>query len=179
MAYLTRPMLVDAATAIIATVRSYKSRGAPRNERALDPVLFAYLLGRGLKVKRQAEVQVRGQRLRIDFYTKGFNPAVVEWAVRPPRGGQQLGAIQNRSEIQKLSRIPSNKRRLVGRTKYSSRSRYLLLVDLTPARLVLNKDDLEGNYKQVTLGPGRYVRENVTVLYVHETDNFSFRWKAK
>ena len=179
MKYLTKATLRAAGRAIIATVRSYKSDGAPRSERGLDPVLYAYLLACGLDVRRQTQVRVKGKKVRIDFETRGSNPAFIEWAVRPPMGGRQLSGAPNAKELEKLSRIP-NVRKRTGQYRHASRSRYLLLVDLTiGASQQLLIDPTQAEYKAVRLGPGKFVRESVTVVYEHEAASFSFRWKAK
>lgn len=161
---LTFQLLQRAADAVIGVVDSYRSRGAPRSERTLDPALYSFLVGAGTHVERQVPVLVGGRRRRIDFRCKGTNPANLEWALRPSRSGAQLGAQSNASEVKKLSRT-------------SNARRYLLLVDLTPARLVKSREELIGDYATIALGPGKYARHSVTVVYVHRTFRCKFIWR--
>jgi len=160
---LTYPLLIDAAKAILATVASYTAPGAPRGERTLDPVLFGFLLGADTQVDRQVSVIVAGKKRRIDFRCRGNNPANLEWALRPRNGGGQLSAKSNASEIRKLSRTTNARR-------------YLLLIDLAPTPW--SKKELAADYKTITLGPGKYIRHSVTVVYVHEDSHFKIIWKA-
>jgi hypothetical protein len=161
---LTYPMLLQAAHAILDTVDSYCSKGAPRSERTLDPVLFGFLLGANTKVDRQVSITVAGVHRRVDFRCRGNNPANLEWVVRPTEGGGQLSARKNTDEIKKLSRSVNARR-------------YLLLLDLTPSGSELSKESLESDYRTITLGPGKYPRHSVTVVYVHRQSEFKFMWR--
>ncbi len=161
---LTYPLLLKAAAAIIAIADSYKSSGAPKTERALDPALYVFLLGAGTHVERQVSVRVAKKKQRIDFRCKGTNPANLEWALRPAANGGQLSARSNETEIKKLSRT-------------SNARRYLLLIDLTRDSLAMQKETLAEEYASSRLGQGRYPRHSVTVVYVHRACRFKFIWR--
>lgn len=125
----------------------------PSDEREVDKILYAYLSGRFGNASRQWSVNLSGgTRGRIDFRTGGPNPLVAELAVRTSQGGN-LSVGANRSELSKLSRVPSTEARV----------RVLLLLDLTVTPL--NYTRLKQGYADHWLGRGRFVRQPVSVVY--------------
>jgi hypothetical protein len=86
---------------------------------------------------------------------------VLEFAVRPPNGIQQLQGPQNQTEVIKLSKIPNTRR-------------ILLLVDLRTK--ALSRGKLKATYDPLHAGRGKKERHPVTVVYVHRTSDFRFTW---
>jgi hypothetical protein len=140
----------------------------PKNERQLDPLFYAYLKGRHstIKVSRQVHVHFvnKSHPSRVDFRLGGSNPTLLELAVRPPGGFQELMGPQNKKELRKLSKFPQTK----------AKRRILLLLDLreTP----LHKVNLKASYASVHAGPGKKGRHAVTVVYVHARTDYWFSW---
>lgn len=155
----------DAGLALIALRECYSR--PPSTERSLDPVLFGYLCGRFTNITRQHKLVLAGSKRpkRIDFRAGTGNPTVLEFAVRPPTGGQFLMGPQNRSELIKLSKV----------TNAKAKSRVLLLVDLAPRAIAEAR--LRGSYAPVNSGPGRWKRHSVRVIYVHKTRTYDFLWR--
>lgn len=157
-----------AAREVIDLLGEYAGKHVPSREMLIDPVLYALLRGRHEKVKRQHTlplVKKRKKAKRIDFRCGGSNPAVLEFAVRPPKGGGQLYGSQNVSELRKLTRVPKTQARL----------RILLLVDLCANPLDVG--NLKATYKCVSSGPGKFARQAVRVVYVHRSVEASFPWR--
>jgi len=105
-----------------------------RTERDFFPLVLAYLHGR----VPCTQTEVGATNGKIDFRIGGPNPAVLELAVAPRALSDpdhppqtfpghklttQLYASQNRTELQKLKKIPQTK----------AKNRYLLLLDLRGA----------------------------------------------
>lgn len=139
---------------------------APHREMLIDPALFGYLRGKHGPVDRQHNVYVYGdvRPKRIDYRLGGNNPVVLEFAVRPATGGGNLLGSQNRSELRKLCRVSTAEARL----------RALLLLDLYHQPHDL--ESLWDTYERVATGPGRYTRNGVRVIYVHEDVNDTYLW---
>ncbi len=155
-----------AAMALLKLREDYSN--PPKRERELDPLLFAYLkghLGR-VKVSRQERVYFAGSKnpSRIDYRIGGGNPSVIEFAVRPPSGVQELMGPQNLKELKKLSKIPTTK----------AKRRILLLLDLK--KTAIAKLKMKASYDPLHVGPGKKNRFPVTVLYVHADMQYSFPW---
>jgi len=136
-------------------------------EMAIDRILYGYLQGTYGNVSRQHRVYIGSNKnpKRIDFRYGTSRPVVVELAVRPTNGGQQLDASANRPELQKLCRIGQSKARL----------RALLLLDMSP--FPLDKESLKQKYDSIHAGRGRFVRNPVQVLYVSKEVNYRFLWR--
>lgn len=157
---------VAAGKALIELRDDYSN--PPNSERGLDPLIYAYLRASHpkLKVARQIHVQFSNSSRpsRIDYRVGGSNPTVIELAVRPPHGIQQLHGPQNLSELKKLSKVPMSK----------ARRRILLLIDLKAHSL--SRAFLKATYDPLHAGKGKKVRHPVTVVYVHRFSNFWFTW---
>ncbi len=140
-------------------------------ETELDPIFFGYLTGRypKIRVSRQFHVRFASSKnpSRIDFRIGGTNPTLLELAVRPPEGTQQLNGPQNHTELKKLSKFPNSE----------ARRRILLLIDLKNEPI--DKETLEGTYKELHAGRGNRKRHPVTVVYVHENRNGKTRKSTK
>jgi len=159
----------EAAQALIELRRDYSN--PPKTERGLDPIFYGYIRAAHphVKVSRQIHMKFHGSSRpsRIDYRLGGTNPSVVELAVRPSDGQQQLCGPQNYQELLKLSKvIPSKAKR-----------RILLLVDLK--KNPMQQTTLQPTYDALHAGRGRKARHAVTVVYVHSTLQYSFTWKAK
>ena len=141
----------------------------PRCERELDPLFYAYLKGahRQVRVSRQAHVRFSNRKnpSRIDYRLGGSNPTLLELAVRPPNGTQELMGRQNTKELRKLSKF----------SQTTAKRRILLLLDLKA--IPIQKLRLKSSYKTVHAGPGKKHRSAVTVVYVHAKSHYNFSWK--
>lgn len=160
---------IEAAKALIQLRRDYSN--PPKTERGLDPIFYGYIRAAHphVKVSRQIPIKFHGARKpsRIDYRLGGTNPSVVELAVRPVDGQQQLCGPQNHEELRKLSKvIPSKAKR-----------RILLLVDLK--KTPVQETSLKPTYDSLHAGQGRKARHAVTVVYVHSTLQYSFTWKPR
>lgn len=158
---------LEAAAQRVISLLSHYSR-PPDREMLLDGILYAYLDGCFGSMSRQHHVKrSNGQRpSRIDFRFGGNNPSMIEFAVRPARGGGQLYGSQNRSELSKLIRVPQAR----------ARRRLLLLIDLHHDAITQSR--LEPTYKCLNAGPGRFGRHSVRVVYVHRALSYSFLWRG-
>lgn len=160
---------ITAALNLIGLRKQYTN--PPKTERGLDPIFFGYITAAhpGALVSRQLHIRFHGAAVpsRIDFRIGGTNPTVLELAVRPCDGQQQLNGKQNHDELFKLSKVPPNK----------AKRRILLLVDLK--RHPISRDRLKSTYAPLHAGPGKKERHPVTVVYVHEHSQYSFTWKPK
>ncbi len=138
----------------------------PKREMLIDPALYAYLCGSGRRVARQHPAHLPGSKRspRIDFRIGGSNPILIEFAVRPPRGGGQLYGSQNKPELWKLCRFSNSQAKL----------RALLLMDLHSASLPL--DVLKPTYDGIHAGRGKFSRHPVQVLYASAHETYSFKW---
>jgi hypothetical protein len=156
----------DAARVLLKLRGDYSN--PPKRERELDPLFFAYLKGHlgKVKVSRQEPVHFSGSKKpsRIDYRIGGSNPSLVELAVRPPTGIQELMGPQNLKELKKLSKLPTSK----------AKRRILLLLDLK--KKAIAKTTLQDSYEPLHVGPGKKDRFPVTVLYVHADVHYSFPW---
>jgi hypothetical protein len=140
--------------------------GGPQREMLIDPALYARFRATGRSVERQFPAHLPGcvKPARIDFRFKAPNAVLIEFAVRPPKGGGHLCGSQNRDELCKLTRFSNSDAKL----------RALLLVDLRS-----EPHDLEAlwaTYKQINAGPGHFARHPVQVVYTHATTVGRFRW---
>ena len=158
---------IEAARTLMHLRADYSN--PPNSERGLDPLLYAYLKAAHprVRVTRQMNIHFSGSSRpsRIDFRLGGSNPSVVELAVRPWNGAQQLQGPQNLSELRKLSKVPITQ----------AKRRILLLVDLKKG--ALSKDFLKATYDPLHAGQGKKVRHTVTVVYVHQSSSFWFTWR--
>ena len=140
----------------------------PKRERELDPLFYAYLKGHlhKVKVSRQEYVYFAGSSKpsRIDYRVGGSNPTMIELAVRPPGGIQELMGPQNLKELKKLSKVPQSK----------AKRRMLLLLDLRGK--AIEKVTLKASYDPLHVGPGKKGRFPVSVIYVHAEIQYSFPW---
>ena len=143
----------------------------PKTERGLDPIFYGYITAANpeVNVTRQVHIKFHGAKKpsRIDFRIGGSNPTLIEIAVRPSEGQQQLCGPQNHDELLKLSKVkPSRAKR-----------RILLLVDLKKTPVA--KAALKASYDPLHAGRGKKPRHSVTVVYVHSQSQFSFTWKPR
>jgi len=138
----------------------------PRREMLIDPALYAYLRGSARKVERQYHAHLPGAKRppRIDFRIGGANPVLLEFAVRPPRGGGQLYGSQNKPELWKLCRFSNTQAKL----------RALLLIDLHDQPLT--KTVLKPTYDEIHAGRGKFSRYPVQVIYAALHETYSFKW---
>lgn len=159
----------SAALALIDLRKDYSN--PPKTERGLDPIFYGYITAAhpNVIVSRQMHIKFHGAKnpSRIDFRIGGTNPTVLELAVRPATGQQQLCGPQNHDELLKLSKVPLNK----------AKRRILLLVDLK--KNSIKKDSLKATYDSLHAGPGKKVRHAVTIVYVHSGLQYSFTWKPR
>lgn len=157
----------EAALALIRLRGEYSN--PPKTERGLDPIFYGYLTAAHPKVKvsRQIHIKFHGAKKpsRIDFRVGGTNPTVIEFAVRPTTGTQELCGPQNHDELQKLSKVLPTK----------AKRRILLLVDLKKTPVA--KSTLKASYDPLHAGPGKKPRHAVTVVYVHSQLQYAFTWK--
>jgi len=135
-------------------------------------ILHAYLVGRHGGVWPECPVKIGNKLGAIDFrfgdWPYGRNPCALELAVRNSNEGSQLLASQNKSELTKLSRYPVSK----------AQTRVLLLLDF--GHKAMRKRDLKPGYDNIKhLGPGKFQRLSVSVLYVHRDHNYRFIWRAQ
>src|SRR5262245_24882432 len=91
---------------------------------------------------------------RIDFRQPGFNPVVIEFAVRTRRHLNEAYGSQNSDELRKLAK------------QTAASARFLLLLDLS-AEQPLSRTKLKKTYDKINAGRGRFKRRGVRVLYVH------------
>lgn len=163
------PESIEAALALIELRKHYSN--PPKTERGLDPIFYGYITAAHPRVvvSRQLHIKFHGAKKpsRIDFRIGGTNPTVLELAIRPIDGQQQLCGPQNRDELLKLSKVSLSK----------AKRRILLLVDLKVAPTVKSK--LKATYDPLHAGPGKKTRRVVTVVYVHEKLQYSFTWQPK
>lgn len=163
---LTIQAIKQAARDVLKLLSEYKGGNVPSREMLIDPVLYALLLGRNEKIKRQHPISGKKKKpKRIDFRSGGTNPVMLEFAVRPPAGGGQLYGSQNASELRKLTKV----------SQTQARTRVLLLLDLCPEPLKV--DNLRATYSQVNSGPGKFKRHSVRVIYVHREVDADFPWQ--
>ncbi len=141
-----------------------------RSEMKADPMLYGYLVGAHpkLTITRQHHVYMpNAQRPhRIDFRIGGTHPIMMEFALRPVDGTNQLAGSTNKNELFKLTRVPNTQAVL----------RVLLLVDLGHNPLTLLA--LKATYDPINAGTGRFQRHPVRVVYAHwEGHGFHFLWR--
>lgn len=158
---------ISAALALIQLRKDYSN--PPKTERGLDPIFYGYITAAHPKVNvtRQVHIKFHGAKKpsRIDFRIGGSNPTVLELAVRPSDGQQQLCGPQNHDELLKLSKVTPSK----------AKRRILLLIDLKKNPMTVAA--LKATYDPLHAGPGKKPRHSVTVVYVHSQSHFSFTWK--
>lgn len=136
-------------------------------EMKIDEALFAELQTRFGSAKRQHRIEFASSERpsRIDFRLGGTNPVLLELAVRPADGSCQLYGSQNKPELLKLTRFPQSQAKL----------RALLLMDFKDRPLDL--ENLQATYSSINAGRGRFERNAVRVLYVHESLQYNFIWQ--
>jgi hypothetical protein len=160
---------IAAALALIDLRKDYSN--PPKTERGLDPIFYGYVTGAHPKVKvsRQIHIKFHGAKKpsRIDFRIGGTNPTLLEFAVRPANGQQELCGPQNREELLKLSKVIPTK----------AKRRILLLVDLKNSPV--QKSSLKATYDPIHAGAGKKARNTVTIVYVHATQQYSFIWRPR
>jgi len=163
---MTIPQLEAAAKAFLRLLDEYPHFKSKLGERFLDLAFFALLEGRFAKMSRQYQVRVPSRKYpyRIDFRHGTSNPVFIEFAARPKKGGAQLRAPQNSSELRKLARLSH------GRC-------VLLLLDAHVYHYA--KEDLRPEYMAIKSAGGRYYRHAVTILYVHRSHSFRMEWSRK
>jgi len=160
---------ISAAEALIKLRKDYSN--PPKTERGLDPIFYGYItaIHRKSPVSRQIHIKFAGAKKpsRIDFRIGGPNPTVLELAVRPLKGQQELTGPKNRSELVKLSKVVQTK----------AKRRILLLIDLK--KNPIDRLELKATYDPLHAGPGKKARHAVTVVYVHARSNYWFTWKPR
>jgi hypothetical protein len=159
--------LKESALTVLSLLDEYSN--ASRREMLIDPVIYAYLSGQFGLMSRQHWMRLYGRPRpqRIDFRYGGSNPAVIEFAVRPPSGGSHLYGSQNLSELRKLTRVPQSR----------ARRRYLLLLDRY--RDPIQRSNLKASYDPLNAGRGRFRRTSVRVVYVHAVLQYDFLWRPE
>lgn len=164
---MTVTELISSAQEVLLLLGDYSN--APDREMLLDPMVYGYLQGRFGAMQRQHRLYVSGSSRpkRIDFRHGTSNPAVIEFAVRPPRGGGQLHGSQNVRELRKLTRVPQRR----------AKRRMLLLLDLYRRSIPI--EALKPTYDVVNAGPGRFRRHSVRVVYVHRDESYHFLWRPR
>lgn len=100
-------------------------------------------------------------RGRIDMRHGSSNPGAIELVVVTK--GSEWHASQNKTELDKLTRVPNSHRRRV-------------LLILHPYGDPVPKERMRDNYSNWTAGQGRFQRHTVTVQYVHPKLDYNFRW---
>lgn len=158
--------LLALATRCATMLTGYTKR---QTEMAADPMVYGLMEAAFGAVARQHYIWMgTGSRpKRIDFRIGGNNPVVLEFALRPIDGTIQLYGSQNAAELRKLSRVPTSK----------ARTRVLLLIDLY-ARSPHDRATLKKSYDDVRLGPGRFHRKSVQIIYANSCGtHFTFRWR--
>jgi len=154
---IPRQKLIDAAQTIVELASHYG--GAPHREMRVDGLTYGVLHER-FGVRRQHHVNGG----RIDFKQPGFNPVVIEFAVRTQAHLNEVYGSQNEDELRKLAK----------QVKMSAR--YLLLLDLS-GKDPLTQDQLQKSYNGINAGRGRFPRKSVRVVYVHPEENHHFLWQ--
>jgi hypothetical protein len=151
---------------IARLVRDY--HGGPKREMLIDPALYVYLrlTARGRSVERQFHAHLPKQKrpARVDFRVKNPNAVLIEFAVRPPKGGGHLYGSQNRPELFKLTRF----------SNVSAKLRALLLIDL--GQEPYDRVSLKKTYDEINAGRGKFKRHPVKVIYAHADKAFAFKW---
>lgn len=155
--------LIEAVQDVLRLLDDYAR--PPNREMLLDGMLYAYLEGRlGFMSRQCAAPRPGAPNARADFRRGTTAPVVIEFAVRPPTRGGQLYGSQNKSELQKLVRIPQSR----------ARGRVLLLIDL--AKKGIPKEALRQSYDAVSSGPGNFKRHAVRVIYISRSKSYGFSW---
>lgn len=159
----------EAGQKILELLNDYRRHPAKRRELEIDETIYAYLQGRFGNITRQhyVHLQSKPRPQRIDFRCGGSNPVVIELAVRPPDGHQQLYGSQNVSELRKLTRIVASQ----------ARTRVLLLLDLADPSIPCDK--LKPTYDSQNAGPGNFDSYPVRVVYVHHELTYHFLWSPR
>jgi hypothetical protein len=160
----------DAAKEIVGPICGWQARSF--SEADVGRILHAYLRGKFAGVSTECSVNMGTYEGKIDFRfgdpPYGGNKCVVELAVRNTNHGQQLLAVQNKTELKKLSRYPASR----------AQTRVLLLLDL--GHDPLQQERLQRGYRKLNhLGPGKFPRRPVSVVYVHRDLDYRFIWRAK
>ena len=163
--YATIDEVIELGVLLLAMAKTYHVK--KKGEFFYDALFFPLLKARCQSASRQEKLKLRpGQkrRQRLDFRLGGgsFSPAL-ELAHGSRRGG--LGPSSNESELQKLCR------------QKNAQMRYLLLLD-TSKYDPYTKDELRAQYSGWNLGPGRFARRPVRVIYARVGHSFHFKWKA-
>ena len=158
--------ITKAARTVHRLIDGYSSDSEKKREMRQDPLLFGFFEARFGKMSRQKHIFIGpgAHPKRVDFRHGGQNPALIEFAVRPPDGWAELYGTANKDELNKLTRFPTSKAKL----------RVLLLFDFvgTPIR----KEKLKESFDRIRSSRGKYRRYAVQVIYVHGTIAYGFRW---
>jgi hypothetical protein len=165
---LTREDVRRVGRELLKLLALYRGPQVRKNERAIDPVVMAYLRGAGYTATRQHNVWMYGSRRphRIDFRVAGNPRSVIELAVRPPRGRYELSAEANHKELRKMARV----------IQRDAHMRFLVLLDLSITLGPVPRNKLEGEYAGFNAGRGNFTRNPVRVVYVHSEDEYDFCW---
>lgn len=169
MASLLLKDLKEAAAEMVSMFDHYSN--APAKEMVADLLVYGFLRGRYLKVKRQHAVgKAKGngkKRPQIDFRFGTVSPYVIEFAFRPRGGTVQLYGSQNIDELKKLTKRGPPTRRA------------LLLLDLRTKGPV-SKESLRATYDKLNAGKGKFDRWPVRVVYAHvDGTSYDFPWQPK
>jgi len=156
---------IERTKAAFAAIEEVVRRGRYTRtaERRIEPLVFGVLQARWGALRREVRAEDPGRdRPRIDFRFGSTNPIVIELAVRPRAGGQQLEASQNGPELRKLSHVPQSQARL----------RSLVLLDLGEAPLSIGR--LREDYTAKVRTTDGMGRNPIQVIYVHRHEQRSF-----
>jgi hypothetical protein len=165
---MKREHVLRAGREVLKLLALYKGPKVRKNERAIDPVVLAYLRGAGFTVSRQHYVWMYGSTKpqRIDFRVAGNPRSVVEFAVREAGGVQEVSAGKNHSELKKLARVKQGEAHM----------RYLLLLDMSTTLGPVPRAQMEQDYSGYNAGKGNFKRNPVRIVYVHADDEYDFLW---
>jgi hypothetical protein len=159
--------LLRVGRTVIRMVGHYHGR-RPKTEMLLDLLLYGFLEGEFGKFARQTcqKIGNSARPKRIDYRQGGNRPVAIEFAVRT-QGRNEIAGSQNRSEINKLARLPQSR----------WGTRILLLIDL--AQHPIARSNLEPTYRNVRTGRGKFRRHSVSVVYVHPDSQYRFLWRHR
>ena len=142
--------------------------GVVKTERALvGPALYCCIKALGYQATKEHTVSRPnlGRPKQVDFRIGGNNPVLIELAVRPPHGAQELAGPQNKTELRKLARA----------RQAQVRTRFLLLIDLRSGEPI-KKSSLRKTYDPIHAGVGKFERAPVRVVYVSKSTHYDFPW---
>ncbi len=142
---------IERTKAAFAAIEEIVRRGryTRTTERRIEPLVFGILQARWGALRREVRAEDPGRdRPRIDFRFGSTNPIVIELAVRPRAGGQQLEASQNGPELS------------------------LVLLDFGDAPLSISR--LREDYTARVRTTDRMGPNPIHVIYVHRHEQRSF-----